>query len=303
METWRVGLSKRIRSWIGLFCALLLAFGQLVPPAVADVESAPLSAGAREAAQLLGILPQAERLIRLQQSAGAREVGALTDEELALKVEVLDKIMGASLEVRVVADRIDRELAWAYVGQSMLEGKRQRNLNLNFTANFIQGGVLGVLAGPAFLDGKNKTGTELLLLGSAIGLGLSSLAILQARSGTKRVDGGTTFLADVYQLQDPGPKMHQTDIVLKFLNAAPAGSAGGKTRRQALIDSWEKGHYLRRTSETHLNKLAALVPEGKKYREDIGLLANRIRMLHDTQWSIEQLDGELLELLRATDSN
>ena len=53
-------------------------------------------------------------------------------------------------------------------------------------------------------------------------------------------------------------------------------------------------------SEEHLNKLAAVTPPGTKYREDIKLLGDRIRMLYDVQWTIEQLDAELLELMRAT---
>ena len=82
----------------------------------------------------------------------------------------------------MVSDRIDRELAWAYTGKGMLEARRQRNLNFLFTANFLQGGILGTIAGPEFLHGDSRAGTELLLLASAIGLGLSTIALVESRS-------------------------------------------------------------------------------------------------------------------------
>jgi hypothetical protein len=40
-----------------------------------------------------------------------------------------------------------------------------------------------------------------------------------------------------------------------------------------------------------------------RLRENIRLLSDRTRMLFDTQWTVQQLDGELLELLRASEDN
>jgi len=80
----------------------------------------------------------------------------------------------------------------------------------------------------------------------------------------------------------------------------PPNSIEHKTRKEALIEAWKKGQYLKNHSEEHLNKLAVVTPPGTKYREDIKLLGDRIRMLYDVQWTIEQLDAELLELMRAT---
>ena len=67
--------------------------------------SSGLTPAAEEAASLLGILPQVERLMQL--SKNRTDSQTMSDEELSLRVEVLDKIMGGTLEVRMVAGRID----------------------------------------------------------------------------------------------------------------------------------------------------------------------------------------------------
>jgi hypothetical protein len=258
-----------------------------------------LTPGAREAATLMGILPSVEKLMALQAANPNREMGQYSDQEIGLKVDLMDKIMGGCLEVRVVSDRIDRELAWSWSSKGMLEAKRQKRLNYLFTANFMQGGILGVLSGPAFLHGENHLGSELLLVGSSIGLVLSGAAFLEARSGSKPIDGGTTVLANVFQLSG-ATDVHHPEVVIKFLNAVPPDAVNGKTRREELIDSWKRAHYLRSTQEKLLNKLS-VTPEGEQYKENIGLIGARIRMLFDCQWTLEQLDGDFLDLLRALD--
>jgi hypothetical protein len=268
-----------------------------IDPLATSATARSLSPGAREAAQLLGILPKVERLIAIKQ---ANPGGTLSDEEMALKVDVIDKVLGASLEVRMIAGRVDRELAWAYAGHDMLQAKRQKRLNFLTNLNFMQGGTLGVCSGPMFLHGYPITGTTLLLLASSIGLGLSTISFQQARSGSKKVDGGTTVLADVFHLDLPITRAHQTDVVTNYMNAIPPISKDGKTRNQVLVDGWKKGKYLGNDKEKTLQKLSAYVPEGKTYKENIRLLRNRIRMLFDTQYTIEMLHEELLDLLRVT---
>ncbi|MBY0357891.1 MAG: hypothetical protein K2W82_07805 [Candidatus Obscuribacterales bacterium] len=267
--------------------------------AAASQTKAVLSPAAYEAATLLGILPQVERLIQIKQ---AGDGNPHNDEEMALKIDVFDKVLGCSLEIRMISGRIDRELAWSSNGQSMLQAKRQRNLNALFTANFMQGGILGVLSGPAFLHGKDALGTELLLLASSIGLLLSTASLAASRSGTKKIDGGTTILADVFHLSQPAQK-HNYDTIVKYLNSVPPDANNNHTRINVLIDGWKKGRYLRSTKEKQLEKLAAIEGKTAKEKENIRLLDNRIRMLYDTQWTIEQLDIGLLDLLRITELN
>jgi len=286
----------------GFLSAILIVALVSLQTLASDYSTKTLSPGAREAANLLGILQKVERLIQLQQSRAGQDSTTLSDEELGLKVDVLDKVMGASLELRMITGRINREANWSLGGQQTLEARRQRNLNYLFAANFLQGGVLGIIAGPLNMHGLSATNTEFAIISSSVSLALSSLSLLESRSGTKKIDGNTNALADVFHLEYPEP-VHKADIVTKYLNSVPPQSTDGKTRIAVLQEGWKKGHYLRSTSEEHLQKLASLVPPGKNYRENIGLIGQRIRMLYDTQTEIQQLDGDLLEILRAVDIN
>jgi len=298
-------MKLRLRRQIGAVLIACVLSSQMFVAASAQWEridptnaaARSLSSDAREAAQLLGILPKVEKLIALKPTNNS---GSLNDEQMALKIDVMDKVLGASLEVRMVAGRVDRELAWSYSGLNMLQAKRQKKLNLLTNLNFMQGGTLGVLSGPMFLHGLPKTGTTLLLIGSSVGLGLSTIALSQQRSGTKKVDGGTTVLADVFQMELPSSPAHQTEVINGYMNAVPPNATDGKTRNQKLVEGWKRGKYLRTDSEINLQKLSAYVPAGKDYRENIHLLQNRIRMLYDTQYTVEMLHAELLDLLRVT---
>jgi len=309
-------MAVRLRIWTGTFLSALLislqvpgaypalgADGDSVSPkdvpvklAQAPLRAHALTAGAIEAANLLKILPKVERLAQLNQ--GRTNYESISDEELALKVDVMDRVMGGALEVRMAADRIDRELAWSFSGQGMLQARRQKILNNLFTANFMQGGVLGIVAGPEFLHGNRRAGIECLLLGSSIGLALSGVSFLYEKSGTRKIDGETTMLADVFHLSYPEP-LHQPEIVLRFLNSVPPDAKTHKTRIDTLMDGWK----LHDAQEQWLLKLAAVEPEANKYRENLRLIAKRIRMLFDTQCKIEELDADFLDLLRATDAN
>jgi hypothetical protein len=226
----------------------------------------------------------------------------MSDEELALKVDIMDKVMCTALEVRMAADRIDRELAWSFAGQGMLQARRQRILNNLFTANFMQSGVLGITSGGEFLHHDRRAGTELLLIASSIGLALSAVSFVAEKSGSKKIDGETTLLADVFHLNH-GEPLHQPEIVLRFLNSVPPESTTHKTRIETLMDNWQQRRVLRATQEKQLQRIAAVEPEAKQYKENLRLIGTRIRMLFDTQWTIEQLDTDILELLRYTDTN
>lgn len=94
---------------------------------------------------------------------------------------------------------------------------------------------------------------------------------------------------------------HQPKLVIKYLDSVPPNARDGKTRSQALIKGWKKGKYLRNMNEVTLEKLSAGEPAGKKYKIGANELQWRIRMLFDTQYTIELFHEELLELLRAAE--
>lgn len=282
--------------------ATLLAHLYLLPWTGALAETARLSATTnvlspegKEAAELLGITAEVAELLRMKEQ-GNYGTDVLSDHELAVRVRVMDKVMGASLEVRMVSDRIDRELSWAYIGKGMIDSRRQRNVNYLVAGNFMQGGILGTLSGPLVLDEQPKASTEVLLVASTVGMGLSLLSVLASHIGWKKIDGETTVLADLFNLPQKQVQTTHPSIVYKFLNSPAPESGTSATRLDKLKEAWKKGNYLKTTNEHWLARLAAV--KGTKGFETSGLLACRIRMLYDTQGAVQQLDHGLLDIMR-----
>jgi hypothetical protein len=256
-----------------------------------------ISADALEVANLMGILPQVERLRQLKGQSSQAPGVIPTDEQMALELYLMEKVFGASLQVRTVADRIDGELAYAYDVRSILTAKRDKNLNYNFIANFGQGSALGSTAGGLFLGNQPLAANICLLTTSGFSI-LLTLAALKMQSGGKREsDSGTNMLAHFLDLE-PGPENSYPDLVWRYLNATPAGST--VSRRQQTLDHWRNARRLNETSTTAKKAVSGM---NVSQKESIGLLTDRTFMLHYVHADVEQLDGSLLDLLKYMDLN
>lgn len=97
MEKIALERGRSLTAFTLAFIMILLQAGICQPAAAMDT----LTPGAREAAELLGILPKVERLIELKHTSAGNDT--MSDEMLALKVDVLDKVMAGTLEVRMVS--------------------------------------------------------------------------------------------------------------------------------------------------------------------------------------------------------
>ena len=117
----------------------------------------------------------------------------------------------------------------------------------------------------------HEPAANLLLLASSIGLGLSTISFIEARSGSKKMDMDPTVLTYIYGLDAPDP-VHKPVIILKYLAAVPPHSNADKTRIEILKEGWQKGHYLKSTQERDLERLAGLEPENVKFSEDLAPL-------------------------------
>lgn len=259
-----------------------------------------ISADALEVATLLGILPQVEKLRQLKSQSTQAPGSIPSDEQLALELFVMEKVFGAAMQVRTVADRIDGELAYAYDVRSILTAKRDRNLNYDFIANFGQGSALGSTAGGLFLGAQPLAANLCLLSTSGFSI-LLTLAALKMQSGGKRVsDSGTNMLAHYLDL-NPGPENQYPDLVWKYLNAVPAGAT--MSRRQQTLEHWRAARRVNERSDKAKRAVAAMPATNVPQKESIGLLTDRTFMLHYVHADVEQLDSSLLDLLKYMDLN
>jgi hypothetical protein len=89
-------------------------------------------------------------------------------------------------------------------------------------------------------------------------------------------------------------------LVWAHLNSAPPDSRNGTTRRQLLIEHWKKAGVLtvNLNNPKQSDRLAVYGPNYKPSCENLKLITNRIKMLHDVHTEVETADRELADTLK-----
>ncbi|CAN5493148.1 hypothetical protein BH10CYA1_BH10CYA1_24280 [soil metagenome] len=297
----RIVLLWSLHTFIQEFDQQLLALLKMVRSPVelelsgetTNLASLGLTPGAIEAASLLHMQANVEQLIHLNRGS------ADSEQRTRLEISLLQNVLSGMLEVQIAADKIDQELNYAYdVVLSSLLARRGKGLQRNYEANFIQSGVFSAIAGLLFLNGYPKAGNEIFLVQSGIGTALSTLALVQMQGGSRKIDTPPNSLAQFFN-PDSNNAYRFSKLISDFL-AAPEPGLTKKSRREIILDGWKT----RRVSTLNLDskenqaKLAAM-PSYK--RDTIKIVRNRIELLHSLRASIGEFDGELSELLNATE--
>lgn len=273
---------------------------------VIESTSVPTTNGSTLAANgqigALGI--EAAKLLQVEQCAASiidmNRTGARNREDLqtlALDLYVLEKILGAALEVRQVVDRIDNEKHYQFdILLPQLVRVRDRANLLTNTATFTQIGVLKNIAGGNFHGGNPQAGNEKLMTMNAITVILpaANLALLKFYRGKQ--DSQVNVLANILKLDAPSQN-HFSSLISSYLAGIPPGS-DGITRQQQLLDHWKKTGMLPKKQRT-AEALASMPSMHGKRVETIALVNKRIEMLFDVKGTVETLDSGLLQLLTA----
>src|SRR5262249_39612941 len=108
----------------------------------ASIEIPKLSPGAAEVARELGLMTTLEKFYSLPENERGGGGRPMSPEALALREQILETLLSASLEVDGVTSEIDDEIAKSDELRSILESKRDHAVNVNNVINFISGGLL-----------------------------------------------------------------------------------------------------------------------------------------------------------------
>ncbi|MBX9877579.1 MAG: hypothetical protein K2Y22_03900 [Candidatus Obscuribacterales bacterium] len=249
-----------------------------------------LSGGADEAMRLLKLEPL---VAELKDSAG--QLSPLREQEL--KVQILQSVLIATLEMQIAGDRCQEELNYQYdVVLSQMMARRGAVLQKLFELNFIQMGTLGACAGWCYLKEYGQAGNELFITADAIATILSTVTLVALHGGWRKNQSKPNSLADFFHLRA------ETDngfspLVNAYLDSTSPLSKEGKTRRNYLNDVWTKYHVttMNLKNRHDLEKLANM-PSCKW--DTIKLVINRIALLSSLREHFWQFDGELADLLR-----
>lgn len=281
----------------------------LVPPSsqAASVESPEsvskyhrrvrdLSAGAEQVSQIVGIGDDLEALRQLRDIDPSNVEGQL--KRLNIRQTMMEDLLTQSFEIRRVIAELDQEMAEADDLRAYLERRRDKAIRLNTIANFLSGGITGIIGGSLDMADVNRYAPISIDTGEGIvQTSIALLALKQQNGERKLMEGMPNKLAKVLDLS---PSSDYPENVWKFLNTAAPNHT--QTRKQVLVEHWAKSGMIEKAKmRGRKDHLAHLAGNSPKVVISIDLLDARAAMLSDLKACISEMDvylSELLQILR-----
>lgn len=285
-------------TFLPLLCQPALAEAPLEPlDELVEPSSVPFSVEANIMADTLKI---SNDLQKLKQSAqpGASD-GALL-RALLLKQSITETIVTESFEVRSCLSNLEVEIAQADDLQAILEERRDKVIRLNTIANFLSGGITGIVGGSIKIAEVNEQAANGIDTGEGITQTALALLALKQQAGEKKIVEGTpNMLAKLFDVNAPHTERDYPPSVWRYLCSVPPGSKTSLTRREELIKRWMQLKVISRKTTTTQKKDVVGHLTGTKQQTliSIDLLDARSAMLHDVRAVVSEMDHPLLELM------
>lgn len=255
-----------------------------------------------EAAEVADEIKVTELMERL---SADRAHGGPTVETLALRQEVTERVMAASLDVDSVNAVIDFEIEHVRAVRGRLQAKRDKAQNLVNFAGIFAGGIPGVVG--TAMQFSSRTAN----LGNGIGVGGGTVSVILSLVGLHQ-QGGTADLGKSPRIisrfsgNKPAAPEEVSSIfpedVWSYLNSDAPQKA--QTRREELMTKWQKEGKLDKDgllkSEDKLKAQGRLGQEPPKL--NIGELDDVQAMLLDISASVSLMKRDLSEILRSLTS-
>jgi len=257
-----------------------------------------LSVEAQKLAQELGI---DEKLARLKATQSAQNDSSLL-RALLLKQSLTEIIVSESFEVRSCLSNLETEIAQADDLQAFLEERRDKAIRLNTIANFLSGGITGIVGGGLKLGGANEQSANGIDTGEGITQTTLALWALKQQSGEKKVVAGTpNMLAKLFDKDSVHTERDYPPTVWHYLNRVPENSQTGLTRQQELLKRWYKLKVISNKKQNVSSKevVGHITGTHPQTIVSIDLLDARSAMLHDVRALVSEMDHPLLELMQA----
>lgn len=269
----------------------------LAKPIPASAEQSFLSPIGKDMAELLGIASMVDRLSVLEKEPRDTQERL---ERLKLKQELTDKILIATLQVRDVTARIDREMARLDRIYGYLQNKRDKAIKYNSMANGLGMGVLYEVGQAGEMRSNEIPGEIAQLVSGGVTMTLAGLALKQQSGSQHRVRPKPNMLAKILGLA-PDADTEYPAVIWTYLNSAPPDVKPVQTRLDALIQHWQRYHLIGNIKTADGRKrVAALTNTNTRGLTSLNLIEDQAALLADVRAEVFQLDRDLLELLLNT---
>lgn len=248
-----------------------------------------LSPPANSAAALLGVQGLISNNEQLDENS-----------KLLITRQVLEGFLALISDADLVGHQIEVELKAA----DRLERQRDRIVQLTNSVNFLQGGIIGEIAGGLGFRNNRRDSmytSNIFIISSAISTTLAAISMVEQHGGWRSGPAKPNALGAAFGKNSEHVML--SPVGSRYLNAVAPASKTNLTRREVLIKYWTKSKVLSVDvrKDSAVQKLSA---EGKAHHwwsETIKLINNRITMLFDLRAVLRSSNVGFYELLKAVD--
>ena len=263
-----------------------------------------LTAEALRLANTIGIDSDLEKLLRLSQGPDHSALQSSNSDllkALLLKQSLTESVVYESFEVRSCLSNLETEIAQADDLQAFLEERRDKVIRLNTIANFISGGITGIIGGGLKIGGANEQSANGIDTGEGIVQTALALLALKQQSGEKKIVEGTpNMLTKLFDINSSHSQRDYPPSVWNYLTSVPENSSTGLTRQQTLMKRWQDLKVINtKASERQRSEaIGHITGTHAQPIVSIDLLDARSAMLHDVRAVVSEMDHPLLELMQ-----
>jgi hypothetical protein len=270
---------------------------ETTPPCSTSRPISPIPANAEQVANEIGIMPLVQRVLVLD--SGCNQAGATSVEELALRQQITEAVVTASLDVDSVLAEINFERAQISETEALLSKGRDHRIELLAIANLVASAVGAVGSGLELSNRTTKAGDIVSVVGGTAGVILTTLSLRQ-QGGARSLGIAPNMLAPVFGRTPELRSVYPQDV-WTYLNTAPAAHPSVHPWKDQLIAEWVR---LKRIgppdapgSQTKIDELTSSFAEHE--RLPIGCLDDRSAMLADLGTRVSLMNLDLRDLMKA----
>lgn len=258
-----------------------------------------LSPAGKQLATSLGVLPQLQKLAELREHRGKKQ-GEISHLNASLRLELTETILTTMLQCQQVIVEIDSEISESSEFIAAMGSRRDRAIQYNSLASLVANGIVSTTGNYLQMPpNMSQIPGDTMEAGASMLSGCLGAMAMYQQNGEKLSAGiRPNMLAKVFKRPN-NEVTEYPDIIWTYLNTVPPGSNQSKTRRELLIDSWEKLGRIPSPSEQkgreYVRILSGTIPQKKTVT--ISMLEDRSAMLADLRAIVGQIYKDLLNLM------
>ncbi len=276
-------------------CGLLVLIGSMLACAQATRSNEPEFASNLVTARIIGALEQIRQLESLSRQGGRQDLVTI----IAVRQQISEEILSASLQVDATTAQIDNETARAHEIRGLLADRRDHSVNRANLLSVIVGGTLGAASsGLQIPNGQTKPSAAVGIAAGTLSSGFGIAGIRAQKGGTREFDFDSNMLARLFD-RPTLPDSKYLPVVWAFLNEVAPTDPNAITRRDRLVRTWIELKRLDTSSgPAQQQKIERMTSQpSQRLRLSIDDLEDRAAMLEDLRAKLSFLKRDLATLL------